>query len=93
MITGTVRPEEAKVFDEFQGCHTHREFAGAFEIFWDDEDKMHGSSARNFDEDGNPVRPGWYWVELDPDGKWIDEIHGPFARSRHAYEDAMDENT
>ncbi len=47
MIIGTVRPEEARVSDAFEGYHEfHTEETqqshGSFEIFWSDLDGMEG---------------------------------------------------
>ena len=97
-IIGTVRPEEAKVFDSHEGFHQFhdetQEPYGSFEVFWDDSDIPFGNNpqnARNYDSDGDPVKPGWYWWPCFPgclpDGDSIGPV-GPFASSRQAYEDA-----
>ena len=93
MIIGTVRPEEARVFDSQAGFHPYinerGEEYGGFEVFWDDEDRMHDSGPRNFDEDGEPVQPGWYWWACMPGCLPDGEAHGPFSTSSRAYNDAL----
>lgn len=94
MIIGTVRPEEAKVFDELAGYHQFhseetQEPYGSFEVFWDDADvSEHGGDARNYDGDGKPVSPGWYWWSCSPGCVPDGEATGPFASSRQAHESA-----
>lgn len=92
MIIGTRRPEEAKVFDNEAGYHQfHNEDGepyGSFEVFWDDEDRLHGSEPRNYDADGEPVKPGWYWWSCFPGCVPDGEASGPFGSSRAAREDA-----
>lgn len=93
MIIGTVRPEEARTYDAKAGYHQFhapetREAYGSFEVFWDDADEMHGSGARNFDADGDPIEPGWYWWACFP-GCMPDGLpEGPFAYSQQAHEHA-----
>jgi hypothetical protein len=79
MIIGTARPEEARVFDDQEGCHQfHSENAqepyGSFEVFWHDGDEEYA--------------PGWYWWACFPGCLPDGEPFGPFASSRHAHEDA-----
>jgi hypothetical protein len=90
MIIGTVRPEEAKVFDQFAGYHSFhaeetQEPYGSFEVFWlDANDQL-------YDEETNwtkPARAGWYWCAGFPGCVWDGEPTGPFASSRQALEDA-----
>lgn len=93
MIIGTVRPEEAKVFDGSAGFHRLHNEDGHYlgvtvEVFWDDEDRMHGSEPRNYDGDGNPVAPGWYWWACLPGCLPDGEAMGPFASSHQALADA-----
>jgi hypothetical protein len=88
MIIGTVRPEEARVFDQFAGYHrfhaeTTQEEYGSFEIFWDD-----GDNGRNFDSQGELVKPGWYWWACSPGCVPDSDAYGPFASSRQALENA-----
>lgn len=89
MIIGTLRPEEARVFDACEGYHQFhaeetQEPYGSFEIFWDD-----GCPE---DEDGEPRPAGWYWAAgfrgcvLDSDPV------GPFGHSRDALRDADEWN-
>jgi hypothetical protein len=99
MKIGTVRVEEARVFDKYAGYHQfHGERAaqlpvvpedlyGSFEIFWDD-----GDNGRNFDGDGQLVKPGWYWWACFPGCMPDGEPMGPFADSRQALQDADEWN-
>ena len=89
MVIGTVRPEEAKVFDSKQGYHqflTHDDEPvayGSFEVFWSD----------NYPDDDNLEvdAAGWYWWCCSP-GCLPDSgsAVGPFASSRQAYDDAQE---
>lgn len=78
MRIGTVRPEEARVFDSASGYHRFHSMEGdaygSFEVFW-----------------GSPTMElvdGWYWWVCFPcclpDGEPI----GPFASSSAAMYDA-----
>ena len=102
-IIGTVRPEEAKVFDSHEGFHqfhadetladfeTRQAPHGSFEVFWDDPDIPFGNdpqNARNYDSDGEPVKPGWYWWPCFPGCLPDGDPIGPFSSSRQAHEDA-----
>jgi hypothetical protein len=91
MIIGTVRPEEARAFDSEAGFHRWPG-GGSFEVFWDDSDiPRWGGEPRNYDGDGKPVRPGWYWWACHPGCLPDGEAHGPFARSSQAKDDALEE--
>lgn len=61
---------------------------GSFEVFYDDADEAHGH-ARNFDGEGNPVKPGFYWWACFPGCMPDGEPTGPFETAREAYEDAL----
>ena len=92
MIIGTVRPEEARIFDSMEGYHEFhadetQEPYGSFEIFWDDADVV-DEHTRNFDNAGIPVAPGWYWWACSPGCLPDGDPCGPFATSREAHEDA-----
>lgn len=82
MIIGTVRPEEAKVFDQYAGYHQFhaeetQEPYGSFEIvFWDEPTN----------------RAGWYWWACFPGCLPDGEPSGPFASSRQALQDADEWN-
>ena len=88
MIIGTVRKEEAIVFDSKQGYHSFTDYEskepyGSFEVFWYD--------AEDEDIDAymeNKASSGWYWWSCFagclPDGEKV----GPFASSEQAYNDA-----
>ena len=93
MIIGTVRPEEARAYDSHEGYHQFHAaedgtLYGSFEVFWDGPDTLNGSEPRNYDSEGEPVAPGWYWWPCHagclPDG----DPMGPFARSSDAFYDA-----
>lgn len=78
MIIGTVRPEEARVFDDKAGHHPfineRGEEYGGFEVFWNDDDA------------------GWYWWACMPGCLPDGEAHGPFSTSTRAYNDAVGED-
>jgi hypothetical protein len=83
MRIGTVRPEEARVFDQYEGYHQFhaeetQEPYGSFEIFWND-----GNDA---------YKPGWYWWACFPGCLPDGEPNGPFASSRQALNDADEWN-
>jgi hypothetical protein len=87
MIIGTVRKEEAIVFDSKQGYHSFTDYEskeqyGSFEVFWFDGEK-------DIDLDYQDIEPsGWFWWSCFagclPDGEKV----GPFASSEQAYNDA-----
>jgi hypothetical protein len=96
MIIGTVRPDEARVYDSHAGYHqfhapeTQGSF-GSFQVFWDDADIPFGTdpeNARNYDSDGEPVEAGWYWASCFPGCLYDSDPIGPFSRSQQAHEDA-----
>ena len=60
---------------------------GSFEVFWDDSDNSYGHD-RNYDSDGNPVTPGWYWWACFPGCLPDSEPSGPFESSAAACLDA-----
>lgn len=88
-IIGTMRPEEARVFDSQAGYHqfhagisdARAEPFGSFEVYWID--------SSDFEEDDtDPMRPGWYWVACFPGCMPDGEPCGPFATSYKARMDA-----
>lgn len=86
MRIGTVRPEEARIHDEWVGYHSFhtektQEAYGSFEIFWHDAKAPLG-------EDEETCEPGWYWAAGFPGCMWDGEPVGPFATSRQALESA-----
>ena len=95
MIIGTVRKEEAIVFDSKQGYHRFNEYEskeqsdgfvptpyGSFEVFWFDGEK-------DIDLDYQDIEPsGWYWWSCFPGCTPDGEKVGPFASSSQAYDDA-----
>lgn len=85
MKIGTVRPEEARIFDQYADYHQFhaaetQEPYGSFEIFWHD--------GRRQSEDDEPLPAGWYWHACFPGCIPDGEPSGPFASSRQALEDA-----
>ena len=88
MIIGTVRPEEAKVFDSQSGYHRFhteetQEPYGSLEVFWSDDRQMVVT-----DDEGERRGPGWYWWACFPGCIPDGEPSGPFATSRQARKDA-----
>jgi hypothetical protein len=81
MRIGTVRVEEAKVFDSKAGFHQFinedGEEYGSFEVFWSDDTEDSGA--------------GWYWHACFPGCMPDGDPFGPFARSSQAYDEARDE--
>lgn len=83
MLIGTVRIEEARVFDSKSGYHQFEnekgERFGSFNVFWlDDYDSA------------TELSPGWYWA-AGFDGCLLDsEPIGPFSSSIRAYYDAQE---
>lgn len=61
---------------------------GSFEVFWDDQDDA-GMGPRNYDRDGNPVEPGWYWWSCFPGCLPDSDAMGPFKTEAEALQDAM----
>ena len=90
MRIGTVRPEEARVFDSHSGYHSFyaeesQEEYGSFEVFWHD-----GGYIETAEDPGVDIetRSGWYWRAGFPGCLPDGEPNGPFASSRQAHEDA-----
>lgn len=94
-VIGTRRAEEARALDSYAGTHWLELDGGPakipVEIFWDDADiPPHGGVPRNYDSEGKPVQPGWYWWVCYPgclpegDG----DPSGPFGSSAAAHTDA-----
>lgn len=83
MRIGTMRAEEAKVFDSDAGYHPfHNETGetyGSFEVYWSDGEQ---------DEDGSISGAGWYWIAQFPGCMPDGEASGPFATSTKARIDA-----
>jgi hypothetical protein len=89
MRIGTVRPEEAKVFDQFAGYHSFhaeesQEPCGSFHIFWQEFEPE--------SEDSEEIAAGWYWQSGFPGCLPDGDAMGPFASSRAALEDADEWN-
>lgn len=82
MIIGTVRPEEAKVFDQDAGTHKVPCFPHdlEFEVYWSDGP---GDEDEDADTTAEP-KPGWYWSGTFGHG-------GPHSSSSRAKADAEEE--
>jgi hypothetical protein len=81
MEIGTVRHEEARVWDSHEGYHSfHAEYTqeeyGSFCVFWDN------------DTCGVANGPGWYWWACFPGCIPDGDAIGPFASSRAAHRNA-----
>lgn len=97
-VIGTVRVEEAKVFDSEAGYHQFTsedgERYGSFEVFWHDGGHMVEADEDDdmpLDDWRDAEAAGWYWHACQPGCLPDGEASGPFASSRQAREDA-DEN-
>ena len=86
MKIGTLRPEEARIYDDHAGYHSFHEEEtqeeyGSYEIFWHDGKRMN-------DGEGEPLPAGWYWAAGFPGCLWDGEPSGPFGSSFDARRDA-----
>jgi len=62
------------------------------EVFYDDGDTSEwGGEPRNYDEDGEPVQPGWYWWPCFPGCLPDGEPIGPFETEQDAIDDAQED--
>ena len=67
------------------------EHYGSFEVFYDDSDPGPWSDEpRNFDEDSQPVKPGFYWWSCFPGCIPDGSASGPFKSEQDAIKDATD---
>lgn len=57
------------------------------EVFYDDADDA-GNGPRNFDSEGNPVEPGYYWWICFPGCLPESDAHGPFPTQEAAINSA-----
>tara|TARA_R110000787_G_C13329366_1_gene437217 strand:+ start:66 stop:368 length:303 start_codon:yes stop_codon:yes gene_type:complete len=91
MIIGTVRLEEAVVYDSHAGYHnfhaadTQEEY-GSFEVFFMDNFPDWNDDKR--EEEWPDLKPGWYWFACSPGCIPDGEPTGPFAYSQQAHKDA-----
>jgi len=95
MRIGTMRVEEARVFDSEAGYHPFHSEAGepygSYEVFWHD-----GGHMIEADDDDMPLDDwrdaepaGWYWIACFPGCMPdSDAPSGPFSTSYLACEDA-----
>ena len=61
------------------------------EVFYDDADIGHARNyARNYDSEGDPVAPGWYWWSCFPGCLPDGDATGPFATEEEALADAQE---
>ena len=93
MIIGARRPEEARIFDSFQGYHSFhaeetQEPYGSLEVFF--FDPLPKSAC--VEEVWETFDPGWYWHACFPGCLPDGEMSGPFGSSRDALEDADEWN-
>jgi len=96
MIIGTVRIEEARVYDSHAGYHQFhapetQEPHGSFEIFWHDGGHMveqDESDDMPLDDWRDAERAGWYWAPCLPGCLYDSDPVGPFAYSQQAHEEA-----
>ncbi len=95
MHIGTVRSEEARIHDNYEGYHSfHAEETqdehGSLEVFWS------AFGAFCYEQcgecDGDQSAAGWYWWACFPGCLPDGEPSGPFATSRDALEDADEWN-
>ena len=100
-IIGTMRPEEARVFDSFAVSHSFhasetQEPIGSFEIFHNDREicdtARHDGRSSLCHVDTCIMAPGWYWQAGFPGCLPDGDPMGPFATSRQALEDADEWN-
>ena len=59
------------------------------EVFYDDSDTVNGHT-RNYDEEGKPVQPGWYWWTCLPGCLPDSSAFGPFKTAKEALADAQE---
>lgn len=93
MRIGTVRPEEARIHDTWEGYRSFhaeetQEEHGSFEIFFNDASLPYGLRYEEGENWGEPMPSGWYWWARFPGCLPDSEPNGPFATSRQALEDA-----
>jgi hypothetical protein len=94
MIIGTMRLEEARVFDSEAGYHRFVSQDGAeygsFEVYWHDADAIgRNGYDDDDDDDAEPMRSGRYWKACFPGCMPDGDPSGPFARSSLAKDDAL----
>ena len=90
MIIGTMRPEEARIYDQWEGFHEFhseetQETYGSFEILWMPEGNYMCFEGHGITE---TYAAGWYWQAGFPGCLPDSDPSGPFAMSRDALEDA-----
>lgn len=95
MRIGTVRAEEAKVFDSEEGTHRLHEPDGSVgerrvEVFFHDGGHMVEPAEGDdmpLDDWRDPEKPGWYAREIDDRSEPCGEMTGPHASSWQALEE------
>jgi hypothetical protein len=96
MKIGTVRTEEARVYDSHAGYHQFhapetQEPFGSFEVFWHDPTirVLRWVERDALLDDWRESEPaGWYWAAGFPGCLFDGEPSGPFAYSYQAHQDA-----
>ena len=90
MKIGTVRKEEARVFDNEAGFHQFEneegERFGSFEVLWIEETQDDYGGVNS--PDALPF--GWYWQACFPGCLPDGPLNGPFSTSSRAKDDALD---
>ena len=67
------------------------EHYGSFEVFYDHADTgLWSDEPRNFDSDGKPVKPGFYWWACFPGCLPDGGPSGPFETDQDAIKDATE---
>ena len=77
-------------YHRFENPETGERY-GSFQVFLDDADfaKLPRHRYRDYDIEGNPVKPGWYWWACFPGCLPDGDAIGPFATPKDAYYDAI----
>lgn len=107
MKIGTVRAEEARVFDQYAGYHHFHGELQPWPTVGDNPDYQPREEYGSFeifwhngrklygedaDEESVPLAAGWYWWACFPGCMPDGEPMGPFADSRQALQDADEWN-
>lgn len=96
MKIGTMRVEEAKVFNSHEGYHRfhdeHNCEFGSFEVYWQDEvcdtDRHETRGTNLCDVNVCIIAGGWYWASGFPGCLYDGDPVGPFATGLDALCDA-----
>ena len=93
MIIGTVRPEEARIFDSHEGyhqfhCEVQVQVQAQASAPISEYPYVYGSFEIYFNDGSAGAASGWYWQSCFPGCLPDGEAVGPFASSRQAHQDA-----